>query len=48
MRYVRHRSEGLSTCARVTMGVVAGVALFALVANASDIAKYFKLKAMSW
>jgi len=47
MRYLaRHRSDGLSTCAQVTMSLVLGLAVFALLANARDIGKYIKLKAM--
>ncbi len=47
MRYVvRHRSDGLSTCAQVTMSLMLGLAVFALLANARDIGKYIKLKAM--
>lgn len=43
-----HKSAGRSTCARVMIALAVGLAVFAVAANARDVAKYIKLNAMSW
>jgi hypothetical protein len=39
--------SGMSLCGKAAVTIVVGVTLFALLANARDIGKYLKLKAMS-
>lgn len=44
---MRNKDASMSAGGRATMIIVSAISLFALVANARDIAKYFRLKAMS-